>query len=315
MIIKQLIDQLTLKNYKVYLLFIILTFILWFAIQMVKTYQYKSEIFVKITETPNRFLIDTSVQKVDINIKATGLKLWSYNIKKNIKIPFQEFNRDSIELSISSNQLITIFSDFFKIEEENISLNQNFLKYNYRKKHTKTVVIKPSIEYTFSQGYNSIDSIRLMPDSVMISGSKKHLKDITHISTENSVLNNISDTLNGVIKLKRPNQNITLSLEEVKYTLPVERYSEKAIMVDIQIINQPDSININIFPNQAKVTFPVSLKNFDKISGLDFKIIVDYNKRFEDNAVIIPEIITYPNNILKPKLHVRKVDYLIRQKK
>ena len=96
--------------------------------------------------------------------------------------------------------------------------------------------------------------------------------------------------------------------------MPVEKYSEKAIMVKIEILNKPDSINVNIFPNQAKVSFLVSLKAFDKISDLDFKVFVDYDKRFKDDAVMIPEFKEYPNNILKPKLHVKKVDYLVRKK-
>lgn len=314
MINKQLLDQLTSKNYKVYLLFLILTCILWFTIQMVKTYNYKSEILVEIGNIPNHIVVDTSVQKVDVNIKANGFKLWSYNLKKAIKIPYQDFKRDSTDLSLTFNQLKANLSKIFEIESEDINLNLTLLKFKYRKKQTKKVNIKPDIKYTFSQGYNTLDSIILNPDSIVISGSNKYLKDIQYIKTEALNLKNISDTLNGEIGLKKPNQNIDLSSTETEYSLPVEKFSEKAIMVDIKIINEPDSLEVNIFPNQAKVSFLVSLNSFDKISGLDFNIIVDYEKRFQKDAVIIPEVKAYPNNILKPKLHVKKVDYLIRQK-
>lgn len=314
MINKQLLDQLTSKNYKVYLLFLILTCIFWFTIQMVKTYNYKSEILVEIGNIPNHIVVDTSVQKVDVNIKANGFKLWSYNLKKAIKIPYQDFKRDSTDLSMTFNQLKANLSKIFEIESEDINLNLTLLKFKYRKKQTKKVNIKPDIKYTFSQGYNTLDSIILNPDSIVISGSNKYLKDIQYIKTEALNLKNISDTLNGEIGLKKPNQNIDLSSTETEYSLPVEKFSEKAIMVDIKIINEPDSLEVNIFPNQAKVSFLVSLNSFDKISGLDFNIIVDYEKRFQKDAVIIPEVKAYPNNILKPKLHVKKVDYLIRQK-
>lgn len=314
MIGKQLFEQLTSKNYKVYLLFLILTCILWFTIQMVKTYNHKGEISVEVINIPKHIVIDTSFQKVDINIKASGINLWSYNLNKDIKISYQDFENDSTTLIMPSNQLRSKLSDFYEIGIENISLNLTSLKFEYRKKLTKIVNIRPDIKYAFSQGYNTLKTLKLEPDSVMISGSKKYLDQINHIQTERLDLKNINDTIQGKIRLKRPNQNIDLSKNEVTYNLPVEKYSEKAIMVKIDILNKPDSLNLNIFPNQAKVSFLVSLKTFDKISDLDFKVIVDYDKRFEDEAVIIPEFEKYPNSILKPKLHVKKVDYLVRKK-
>ena len=314
MIVKQLFEQLFSKNYKVYLLFLILTCLLWFSIQMVKTYNYKSEMFVEVVNIPKHIVIDTSSQKINFNIKANGLNLWSHNLNKNIKISYQDFEKDSIKLIISSNQLRSELSDFFEIGIENVSLNLTSLKFGYQKKQTKIVKIRSDIKYTFSQGYNTLKSLELDPDSVMISGSQKYLDQVDHIQTEKLNLKNVSDTIRGSIRLEKSNPNIDLSKNEVKYYLPVEKYSEKAIRVKIEILNQPDSINMNIFPNQAKVSFLVSLKAFDKISDLDFKVIVDYNKRFKDDAVMIPEFKQYPGNILKPKLHVKKVDYLVRRK-
>lgn len=314
MIGKQLFEQLTSKNYKIYLLFLILTCLLWFTIQMVKTYNHKSEISVEVINIPKHIVIDTSSQKVDINIKASGINLWSYNLNKDIKISYQDFEKDSINLMMTSNQLRSKLSDVFEIGMENISLNLIALKFEYRKKQTKIVKIRPDIKYTFSQGYNTLKSLELDPDSVMISGSKKHLDQINYIKTAKLNLRNVSDTIRGEVRLEKSNPNIDLSKNEVKYHLPVEKYSEKAIMVKIEILNKPDSINVNIFPNQTKVSFLVSLKAFDKISDLDFKVFVDYDKRFEDDAVMIPDFKQYPNNILKPKLHVKKVNYLVRKK-
>lgn len=308
-------NGLTSKNYKAFLLFLILTFILWFAIQLTKTYNYQNEIAVEISDIPKHIVIDTTIQFVSINTNANGLKQWTYNLTdKVLKIPFNKFERDSSKLFMATNNLKYKFSELYEIEVENINFNQTSVQFEYYRKQTKTVAIKPDINYSFSSGYNTLERIQLKPDSVVISGSKEYLDNIEFVYTQNLVLNEVSDTLKGKIKLKSPSENIEFSRNEVAYSLPVEKYSENAIMVDIQTINVPDSLEVNIFPNEAKISFLISLKSFEKVSAIDFKVICDYKTRYSEEAIMIPKLDKYPVIVINPKLHVKKVDYIIKQK-
>ena len=115
--------------------------------------------FVEVVNIPKHIVIDTSSQKINVNIKANGLNLWSHNLNKNIKISYQDFEKDSIKLIMSSNQLRSELSDFFEIGIEDISLNLTSLKFEYQKKQTKIVKIRPDIKYSFSQGYNTLKAL------------------------------------------------------------------------------------------------------------------------------------------------------------
>ena len=307
--------KLTSKNYKVFLLFLILTFILWFAIQLTKNYNYTNHMLVKIVDIPKHIVIDSANQPIAVNVKANGLKLLGYNLSdKVLKITFQEFEQDSLQLKMTADQLKNKITKDFKIQAENISINQVLLTFQYRRKQTKLVPVKPDIDISFSPGYNTLQTLKLKPDSVVISGSKPYLEKISHVKTKKLKLKSASDTLRGNIKIQQPLKDVDISEKEVEYYLPVQKFSENTFMVNVQIINVPDSLDVSIFPNQAKVSFLISLKSFDKVSDEDFKVICDYSKRYQEDAIMIPELVKYPDNILNTKLHVKKVDYLIKQK-
>lgn len=310
-----MLKNITSKNHKAYLLFLILTLILWFTIQMVKSYNFQNEITIQLSNMPNHVVLDSSSQSLGVNLNANGLKLWKYNISaKKLNIDFNTFEKDSFQLTISDNKIKKIIAEKYEFDIESIELDKTLMAFSYRMKQTKVVPIQSKINLSFASGFNTLDTLKLIPDSVTITGSMNDLKKVNFVQTKKLAANDISDTIQGRVELIKPDANVELSNDNVQYYLPVEKFSENALMINIETINVPDTLDLNVFPNQAKVSFLVALKSFEKISYIDFKVICDYSKRYQEDAIMIPSLVKYPNNILNPKLHVRKVDYLIKQK-
>lgn len=313
--ILDILNKMLSKNYKAYLLFLVLTLILWFTIQLVKSYTYQCDLKVTITEMPKHIVVDTTIKNLGLSLKANGLKLWKYNLSdKLLKVNYKDFEKDSLQLKITSDYIKNTIINRFKFDLEKINIDEAYLAFDYHQKITKKVPINTEANLSFSTGYNTLQVIDIIPDSVVISGPQQELNKIRRVNTEKLILKNINDTLRGKVNLKSPSKSIEISKSQVEYFLPVEKFSEKALMIDIKTINIPDSLELSIFPNQAKVSFLVSLKSFDKVSNLDFKVICDYTKRYEKDGIMIPKLQKHPSNILNPKLHIKKVDYLIKQK-
>lgn len=312
---RKILRSTTSKNYKAFLLFLILTLILWFAIQLTKSYKFQTELTVQLSNIPKHIVLDATEQKLSLNLNSNGFKLWRYNVSSNtISIDFNDFEKDSLELQMSPNELKNRIASTYEFNTEDIIFDQTALVFNYDRKETKLVPINSKIKLNFASGYNTLENLKLSPDSVMISGSLKALENVNFIATREKEIENINDTLRGDIQLIKPASEIDISYEKVKYYLPVEKYSENTLMIGIETINVPDSLELSVFPNQAKVTFLVALKSFEKVSKLDFKVICDYNKRYQKDAIMIPKLTQYPDYILNPKLLIRKVDYLVKQK-
>jgi hypothetical protein len=313
--IKEYFSGLSAKNYKAYLLFLILTLVLWFVIQMTKTYTLNSQIQIEIENIPNHIIVDSLNQKLNVSIEANGLTLWQYNLSNQVySIPYKTIEKDSSFLSIISSKFTESIVEKYSFDPENISTDKEILYYPYSKKNTKLVPVIANIDLAYSAGYNTLDTLKIIPDSVRLSGTETELKKVIFIKTKKVDLKNISDTVDFKAELLKPTQDVDLPLTEVSIYLPVEKYSENALMVDINVINVPDSLDLSIFPDKAKVSFLVALKRFDKVSKLDFKVVGDYNKRYADKGIIIPKLEGFPSYIINPKLHTKKLDYLIKQK-
>lgn len=313
--IRETFKNLTSRNYKAYLLFLILTLILWFAIQLTKSYSFQNELSIQLSNIPKHIVLDSSEQNLNVNLKSNGFKLWKYNMSSDkFTIDFNDFAVDSFQLKMGASQLKKIIANTYDFNSEDITLDKLLLTFEFKRKETQIVPVKSYLKFRFASGYNTIDTLKLSPDSVVISGSKQDLEKINSIKTQQVELKNVDDTLRGEIPLVKPNSNVEISYDKVEYYLPVKKFSENALMIDIEVINIPDSLELNIFPNEAKVSFLVALQSFENVSSTDFKVVCDYDKRYQKDGIMIPKLVKYPDNILNPKLHIRKVDYLVKQK-
>lgn len=313
--IRETFKNLTSRNYKAYLLFLILTLILWFAIQLTKSYSFQNELSIQLSNIPKHIVLDSSEQNLNVNLKSNGFKLWKYNMSSDkFTIDFNDFAVDSFQLKMGASQLKKIIANTYDFNSEDITLDKLLLTFEFKRKETQIVPVKSYLKFRFASGYNTIDTLKLSPDSVVISGSKQDLEKINSIKTQQVELKNVDDTLRGEIPLVKPNSNVEISYDKVEYYLPVKKFSENALMIDIEAINIPDSLELNIFPNEAKVSFLVALQSFENVSSTDFKVVCDYDKRYQKDGIMIPKLVKYPDNILNPKLHIRKVDYLVKQK-
>lgn len=303
------------KNYKAYVLFLILTLILWFAIQLTKSYNFQNELSIHLSNIPKHIVLDSSKQNLQVNIKSNGFKLWRYNLSsKKFTIDYNEFTVDSFQLKISANKLKKMIASKYEFIANDINLDLSKIIFEYERNETKLVPVKSKLNFNFASGYNTIDTLKFTPDSVIISGSKKDLKSVNFIATKEIEVDNVNDTLKGIVELSKHNSKIKVSPDKTEYFLPVSKYSENALMIQIKTINVPDSLELSVFPNKAKVSFLVALNSFGKVSNNDFNVICDYNSRYQQDAIMIPKLTQYPGHVLNPKLHIRKVDYLVKQK-
>ncbi len=314
MLYKKYLSFISFKNKEVFFLFLLLTLVLWFIIQMTRTYTYSDVVVLQIKGTPSFIAIDVEEIKVPVEIQANGFKLWVYNITKDdVEIEFDILKTQSSDLVLNTGDLKLKLLEQEDFDANNIKfLNESFY-ISFYEKQTKKVPILSNLTYSFADGYNTLDAMRFEPDSVMVSGSLNALKGIHHIGTKEMSFDEVNQDLSGDIDLVLPNTALTLSEEKVNYVLEVEKFSENHVMAEIEMINVPENVSLNIFPTEVKISFLVSLKSYETITRNDFKVVCDFSKRFDEEAVIIPELMTKPKGIKNVKMHSTKVDYLLVQ--
>jgi len=309
-----------LKNYiskgnaRLFIALLLITTGIWLIIQLSKTYIANLSVTIQITQVPIDQVVDKEKFIVDYELKASGFKLFWLDFKTNI-IDFQlnELNQSENSYSLASSKIKTSLMDKYFVNEENIKLNQDAFKIPFSEKEIKYLKVKPDISYSFAPGYNSVHQLKTKPDSVKISGKKEILEQIQYLKTEKIDISKVDDTINQLINIKIPKEEIDIDKKQVKVYLPVEKFTEDEKVIPIKIDNVPDSLEVNYFPKNVSVNYLVPISRYNKIKAEQFSVQCDFKNRFSKQGIIIPKIVKKPEHIKNVNISPSKIEFLIKK--
>ena len=292
-------------------------FFFWLLTKLSKDYQAVVTFPVEYINIPQDKLLESApLEKIDIQVKASGFRLFGVSILKNtIKLDAKKLQRKSsskyfllldnqridIQNQISNNLLIN------SIAQDTIFLNLGQLT-------SKKVPLKSVFDFSFKLGYHLTNSVTISPDSILVSGPKSQIDTLKYIHLKKLTLKDIYESVNQTLKINEISDVIKFRTKEAKVFAEVDRFTEGNIELPFDIINLPDSVSVTTFPKSVKVFYQVGLTNFSKVNATSFKIVCDYNNSLNNNLnYLIPKVITKPNFVTSVKISPNKIEYLIQK--
>jgi hypothetical protein len=118
----------------------------------------------------------------------------------------------------------------------------------------KEVPVSMIDRLSFRDQYMPVGDFKLNPSHVFISGERERLKDIDTLYTDVVVANGVDSDFTGFVNLDLP-EGISASEDEVYYTLDVARFVEQKFSRPLEIIGLPDSLDVELVPEELKVVF------------------------------------------------------------
>ena len=140
-------------------------------------------------------------------------------------------------------------------------------------------------------------------------GPELVLESINTITTKKLILDNLKSSINENLLLDIQYTNLKYSNKSVMLFIDVEKSTESVLDIPVSIINVPKDIKLNYYPKMIKISFTVSLDNYQKYSSKDFKIICDFNQISLDGK-LIPKVINQPNLIKNIRLINNEIQYV-----
>jgi len=302
------------KAFSVALLFAVL---FWLLIKMSKEYKAVISFPVEYVNIPQNKLIQKEpVNKIDIQIKASGFRLFGLGIvQTKIKLDARKLKRKSGSdyYFLLQNQKIDIQHQITnkymvdQIVEDTVYLNLGILT-------SKMVPVVGDFDLSYKLGYHLIEAIKIAPDSVMVSGPKEQIDTLQRLRLQKFVKENVSESIETTLKITESTNAIKFSIKEVAIYGEVDQFTEGELEVPFRIINMPDSVSVNTFPTTLKVVFQVGLNNFNKVNSSSFKIVCDYQQSINNNLnYLIPRVVFKPDFVTSVKLTPAKVEFLIQR--
>jgi hypothetical protein len=182
---------------------------------------------------------------------------------------------------------------------------------------SKKVPVILNSNLSYEKGYKVKGSIKLFPDSIMVSGPENRIDKITKIETNQLVLKNIFTNVNQELDLKiklDTFKGIVLSDNKIEVFAEIEKYTELTLMIPIKVINIPKDLKITLFPSKVQLVFQVELSEIAKIKADQFVVICDVAYATQNNLpYLIPKILEKPITVNNYHIIPSKIDYIVRQ--
>jgi hypothetical protein len=167
----------------------------------------------------------------------------------------------------------------------------------------------------FASKYMLYGEIFVEPDSFVVSGPAELLGPLAVVNTQTVMLTGLTDSTEVTAELNKL-EGLTYSRDRVSLIIPVDRFTEVNSSLPVTAINVPVGETLIPIPGQVRITYKVSLSNYNSaVDAGSFSLHVDYN-HIESNEnrswlkVFLSDTPVYMNDI---RLNPEEIEFLIRK--
>ncbi len=307
------------RKVKVFLFILLLTSIIWLLIELSKITNSTAVFTVEYKNIPTGMLLQSNpTSEIDIALKAPGFSLLKYKVKKNkVALNLGNVVRGNSNYFLLPNQQKAYLNAQLSGDTEIVSVLKDTIFIELGKNKSKKVPVNLQLNIKFKLGYNLTAPLKIIPDSVTITGPEKYVDSIKELSNILLELNDVHKNISKELYLKLPfkNSNVVLSSTKVVVKANVDKFTEGSFNIPVTIINKPEGIKINTFPNTIEVIYQAGLSNFNKITKNSFLVVYDYKQYKKDTLTqfLTPVIKQKSEFISSIKINPSKIEFLIQK--
>ena len=305
------------KKLRVFLLFLLLSFMFWTLIKLSREYISEVEFGLAYTDVPkNKLIQNEPSEKIKLTLKTTGFKLLRYGFKqKELEYTLTEIDRKKgSEYYSETSSNINFLQAQLSAETVVLNAEPDTLFFDLGVRKSKEVNVISEVDFEFKTGFNFIQPYTLEPAMVTISGPEKVIDTIYEVRTQKVTLSDLASSFSRQVGVVAPNESIELSQEEISVVGEVDKITDGSFSIPFEVINLPRNYLISTYPKEVKVVFQVALKDFNKIPENSFRVQCDF-KQTEDNNLdyLIPVVVDKPEIIFDVKVIPNKIEFLIKK--
>jgi len=313
------------KNLNVFVVCLIIASVMWLMIKLSDNYIHNAVFYVNYKGIQkNKLLIPSSDTLVIASVQSSGYDIIydrllnkTYSLQLDLNQYPAKVMGKFFEITIETPSLSSKLASFFKSGEKIISLYPSTIKVRLERAYSKKVPVKADVDIKYKKQYNVYKHIFLKPDSVVITGSKKIIDNISFVETEHEELSELSENTYLVLKLINPYSRFSLrySAENVRMYIPVAEFTEEYVDIPLTYDSLPNDYQLIAYPDKVRCYFVVSIPDHNKVSVDSFKAGFKesdlFNSRHNVAKVILKKVPSYARI---ERIEPDNVEYLIRKK-
>lgn len=303
-------------NFNSFIFFLLFAVVIWIFVQFSKQYNEIINVPVNyINVPPDKLLSPENPKFLKLRMEENGFRIAWFSL-----FP-PTLDLDVSEAVVQGNQLIYVIDDHRGeiTSQMNINFGNNqFVKdailIDFQQKKEKTVPVKSRINIEFAAGYSAIKGLELEPDSVVVTGPDNILDTLTRLYTEQVDLSKVKENVSGTVGIDTSAfENLTLYHQDFRYSIDVGKFTEGNVMVPIELINVPEALNVVIFPKETLLFFQVNLKDYNKVTASDFRVVADFKDVRENQDFLLLQVVQKPEFTNNIRINEKRIQFIIKK--
>ena len=295
--------------------FLLLATFFWVLTKFSRQYTATATATIHYLNIPEATQIkDDNLKKIDFTLTTSGFEFLYYRFKNpSIDIDLNNFyTEERKNVIIPKVDLVGLVSSQLNTNLTIRNLPNDQFVVGLDAIVSKEIPIIAKTQFSYKDGFRLIDSLKVEPDKVTIKGPASYLDAIRFIETKMVLQENIDKTFSQEVGLVgHENPKVLISPMEVTISINIAEFTQKTMVVPIELKNVPKGTIVKLIPAAVAVTFNVSVEDFNEIVESDFKLLCDFNERDLNEDFILVSLEEYPPRIYNIELNTKKIDYLI----
>ena len=303
----------------VFIVCLIVSMLLWILIKLSNEYTISFKIPLSVIKPPvGRIVTNVSDTTIQISLKAQGYKLvvlryfehpkpivvdLSKSVSTRNKAEEISFNQPLVPIVRRYSAALGFSNEVHSIHPEQINIRLNKL-------YHKTIPVKVFTDLSFAPQYLQFEPVQVNPSRVMVFGTKDVVDSIKSVNTASVHMRNIDITETRLVDLLlgKSYRKMYFVPSHILITVPVQKFTEASIDVPITLEAKFLNQKISTYPDKAKVSCIVPMKDYTKLEASMFTIMAKSTGK--DNMLHL-EITSFPSFVKNIKITPEKVEYLV----
>ena len=306
------------KELLTFLVFVILSFILWFTQKSKDNYDTTFEVPISYVNLPEKYLLTSKPPLYfHVRVEDQGLELLSLASKSfspvEIDLSKEEMDESGIH-SILSALYEEDIRKRFKSSTKLLSIGPDNLVLNYAVEVEKDLPVRVNVDVQFETQYCLNGDISAVPATVKAYGSREALDTLKDVSTIFFLKERVKDSLTFKAALQAPD-GIRFVPDFVDVSIPVEAYTETFLELPVTGANFPKHQRLVTFPPQVRVTYCVVLSKYALVKESDFTLAIDYNTLMDEHSESMQKIdlLSVPSYIFNVRIDPEETECLVEE--
>ena len=295
--------------------FLLLATVFWVLTKFSRQYTATATATIHYLNIPEATQIkDDNLKEIDFNLTTSGFEFLYYRFKSPIiDIDLENFYVEGKkDIVIPKVELMGLVSSQLNTNLTIRNLPNDQFVVSLDAIIFKKIPIVAKTIFTYKDGFRSLDSLKIEPDSVLVAGPASYLDEMSFVETTLISQDNIDKTFSQLTALVgHENAKVSIDPMEVSISVNVAEFTQKKMVVPIELTNVPQGTIVKLIPTTVTVTFNVSVEDFNEIKASDFKLVCDFNERNLAEDFILLKLEEGPPRIYNIELSTKKIDYLI----